>query len=56
MPFDAEIENAGAFGDDFAEGGKDERRRDPDQRGEEADLEECAKEVKHGAPGGDDRR
>ena len=37
---DAEIEHAGALGQELAEGGEEQRRRDADERREEADLEE----------------
>ena len=47
---DAEIEHAGALVDELAEGGEEQRRRDADDRREEADLEDLGDGLKHGAP------
>ena len=47
---DAEIEHAGALVDQLAEGGEQQRRRDADDRREEADLQDLGEGLKHGAP------
>ena len=47
--FDAKVEDAGALVDEFAHGCQNKRRRNPDDRGEEADLKDLDDEIKHGA-------
>ena len=49
--FDAEIEHAGALREHLAERGEDQRRRDAQDRREEADLQDLVEDVAHaGAP------
>ncbi|VTR69269.1 hypothetical protein DESC_740008 [Desulfosarcina cetonica] len=46
--FDAQVENAGALGEKFSQGGENQRRGDADQGGEESYLAELSDEVMHG--------
>ena len=47
--FDAEVEHAGALGKHLAERGEDQRRRDAQDRREEADLKNLVEDVVHAA-------
>ncbi len=49
-PLDAEIEHAGALRIELAGGGKDERCRNADQRGEEADIEDGEERIHQTIP------
>ena len=54
--FDAQIENAGALGQHFAQGGKSERCRNADDGGEEPNLEQLFEDCVHAALSGNRRR